>query len=218
MAEKRAWKSGAATSAVEDDDRRRLQVEVERVAQLVGVELACRDRHAPTWPSACTPASVRPAAMHRRRSRRRVVEHGLFERLLHRQAVVLALPADEGAAVIFEVSLKRVTRSDAGRRAARAKPRRNSSAAHRRAAGALHQRSAAARPAPQAMVSRSSSDRAGRRPRRRQHVGRQHLDALAADRRNQAPGPGEARAPAARAPAALRRQSSAPSSRVSLAA
>ena len=64
-----------------------------------------------TWPSAWTPASVRPAP--------RIVVGGaavhvgerVLERGLHARAVRLALPADEVGAVVLDGELKRIARA-----------------------------------------------------------------------------------------------------------
>ena len=57
-----------------------------------------------TWPSACTPASVRPAPRMRRLLAGQPDER-LLDRLLHRAPVRLPLPADEGRAVILDRQL-----------------------------------------------------------------------------------------------------------------
>ncbi len=54
-----------------------------------------------TWPQACTPASVRPAAAIEGTSGSSLPQ-GLFQRLLHRGMIVLPLPAGKGTSVIFD--------------------------------------------------------------------------------------------------------------------
>ena len=72
---------------------------VERVAHGVGRPSPSRSTCA-TWPSAWTPASVRPAPDSDALAGKPSIASA--RRALHRGAVVLALPADERRAVIFE--------------------------------------------------------------------------------------------------------------------
>ena len=156
-----------------------------------------------TWPVACTPASVRP---------RRMRGHGLAAGLdtasssacWTDSAVLLALPADEGAAVIFERQLV------AGHGSSRAVRHRRSRAGTRRrswrACPARCTSVGRSAPSPQAIVRRSSSDRARLRPIPAQGSAASTFSALAGDP-VKAPGPGEGRACARSSSAALRRQS-----------
>ena len=92
-----------------------------------------------TWPSACTPASVRPAPCDRRRARRQNAAIAVGQHALHRQAVVLDLPADERRAVIFDGELVARHGGFSAGRVPRATgvPRKNSSAVIGCRAGAL---------------------------------------------------------------------------------
>ena len=68
-----------------------------------GSQSLARSKRA-TWPSACTPASVRPAPWTLTCSPE-IASIAVLERLLHGRPVSLPLPAAERSAVIFEHEL-----------------------------------------------------------------------------------------------------------------
>ena len=186
---------------------------IDRVAQRLGAGTPrARSRWA-TWPSAWTPASVRPAPCTLDAARRRSANDGLLERLLHREPVRLALPADEAGAVIFDRQLEAASSRrtvPGGKR----KPRRNAGRIDRRACPAAAAAAAAAR------LRRRRSPAGRRAPCRAQ---RSRASATDARRRarlmrspsssNQRPATGRGRAPGAPAPPPGGRQSSRASSR-----
>ena len=96
MAEKRAWKSGLAISAASTAIGLGLQMEIDRIAQRLGAAVSRRDRDGRPGPAhgrrhRCGPAATLAGALAAEG------EDRVFERLLDREPIVLALPADEAA-------------------------------------------------------------------------------------------------------------------------
>ena len=100
MAEKRAWNSLVRNRGVQHRHRRGPQEMIERVAHLVGREilLQIEMRHLAQGMH----AGIGAARARDRHALAGKFLDGVFQRALHRRAIVLALPADKGAAVIFQ--------------------------------------------------------------------------------------------------------------------
>ena len=98
---KRASKSAGTIAQSRIDDRIGLEVEVDGGPHGIGLGHSRARSKCATWPSACTPASVRPAPR-TTRSRRENLSIASVSRPCTETPRSLDLPADERRAVVFE--------------------------------------------------------------------------------------------------------------------